>query len=108
MDDTPENLLAIEAALEGLSLNLVKASSGPEALRCLLERDVALILLDVQMPAMDGYETARLIRARRRNQHVPIIFITAFDRTDEQVIEAYRLGAVDFLFKPVEPEVLRA
>ena len=108
VDDTPENLLAVEAALEGLSLNLVKAGSGPEALRHLLHNDVALILLDVQMPGMDGLETARLIRGRRRSRHLPIIFITAFDRDDAQVLEAYKLGAVDFLFKPLQPEVLRA
>jgi signal transduction histidine kinase len=108
VDDTPENLVAIEAALTGLATNLVMAQSGPEALRCLLQNDFALILLDVQMPSMDGLETARMIRGRERTRHVPIIFVTAHDRNDDDVLAAYRLGAVDFLFKPVDAEVLRA
>src|SRR6185312_8983700 len=85
-----------------------RAQSGSEALRLLLERDYALILLDVKMPTMDGFETARLIRARRRSSHTPIIFITAYDRDDAEILAAYELGAVDFLFKPIVPEVLRA
>jgi signal transduction histidine kinase len=108
VDDTPENLVAIEAALSGLATNLVMATSGPEALRCLLQNDFALILLDVQMPSMDGIETARMIRERERTRHVPIIFVTAYDRNDDDVLAAYRLGAVDFLFKPIDAEVLRA
>src|SRR5690606_3410748 len=82
--------------------------SGQEALRCLLEQDFALVLLDVHMPGMDGFETAKLIRSRRRSRHVPIVFVTAYDQTDARVLEGYALGAVDFLFKPVVPEVLRA
>ena len=108
VDDRDQNLTAIEAALVGLGNQLVFASSGAEALRFLLERDFALILLDVQMPGMDGIETARMIRARERSRHVPIIFITAYDSTDEDVLAAYRLNAVDFLFKPVNPDILRA
>ncbi|HVH98425.1 MAG TPA: response regulator [Enhygromyxa sp.] len=108
VDDVPENLLAIEAALQGLGNELVFAGSGPDALRQLLERDFALILLDVQMPSMDGLETARMIRARQRTRHVPIIFITAYDRDDDAVLAGYRLGAVDFLFKPINAEILRA
>src|SRR5690606_16008290 len=92
VDDAPQNLVAIEAALDGLSQDLVLASSGQEALRYLLERDFALILLDVQMPTMDGLETARMIRQRERSRHVPIIFVTAHDSNDEHVLEAYRLG----------------
>ena len=108
VDDNPSNLLAIEAALSGLGLNLVTAQSGADALRWLLERDFALILLDIEMPSMDGYETARLIRGRLRTRHVPIIFVTAFSRDDRDVLEGYALGAVDFLFKPIVAEVLRA
>ena len=108
VDDNPSNLLAIEAALAGLGLNLVTAQSGADALRWLLERDFALILLDIEMPSMDGYETARLIRGRLRTRHVPIIFITAFSRDDREILEGYALGAVDFLFKPIVPEILRA
>ncbi|MCX4247082.1 ATP-binding response regulator [Paraliomyxa miuraensis] len=108
IDDTPENLVAIEAALDGLGDGVVLVTSGQDGLRQLLERDFALILLDVKMPTMDGLETARMVRQRERTRHVPIIFLTAYDRTDEDVLEAYHLGAVDFLFKPISPEVLRA
>ncbi len=108
VDDTPENLTAIEVALDDLHYRLVKVESGKEALRRLLKQDFALILLDVQMPTMSGFETAQLIRGRDRSKHVPIIFITAYDRDDAEVLEAYRLGAVDFLFKPIQPEILKA
>jgi signal transduction histidine kinase len=108
VDDNQSNLVAIEVALANLASRLVKASSGEEALRYLLHEDFAVILLDVQMPSMDGFETARLIRARQRTRHVPIIFVTGFDQQDEDVLEGYGLGAVDFLFKPIVPEVLRA
>ena len=108
IDDNPANLLAIEAALAGLGLNLVTAQSGADGLRQLLERDFALILLDIEMPGMNGFETARLIRGRLRTRHVPIIFVTAFSRDDREILEGYALGAVDFLFKPIVPEVLRA
>src|SRR5688500_7329429 len=108
VDDNPANLLAIEAALGGLGLNLVPAQSGPDALRQLRERDFALILLDIEMPGMNGFETARLVRGRLRTRHVPIIFVTAFSRDDREILEGYALGAVDFLFKPIVPEVLRA
>ncbi len=108
VDDDERNLAAIEVALGELGRHLVKARSGPEALRQLLERDFALILLDIQMPGMDGFETAQLIRQRERSQHVPIIFVTAYSREDREIIHGYNLGAVDFLFKPIVPEVLRA
>ncbi len=108
IDDNTANLLAIEAALAGLGLNLVTAQSGADGLRQLLERDFALILLDIEMPGMNGFETARLIRGRLRTRHVPIIFVTAFSRDDREILEGYALGAVDFLFKPIVPEVLRA
>lgn len=108
VDDVQQNLVAIEAALTGLNCELVMATSGPQALRFLLEQDFALILLDVQMPSMDGFETATMIRGRKRTRHVPIIFVTAYGRNDDDVNAAYRLGAVDFLFKPVSAEVVRA
>ncbi|WNG35069.1 response regulator [Archangium violaceum] len=107
VDDTPANLRSLEALMEDLGANVVAASSGDEALRLLLERDFALILLDVQMPGMDGYETASLIRMRERTRHIPIIFITAFNRSEVNVSRGYELGAVDYLFKPIVPEVLR-
>ena len=108
VDDDPANLLAIEVALGELGFRLVTARSGKDALRCLLEQDFALILLDVHMPGMDGFETARLIRSRKRSRHLPIIFVTAYDQSDARVLEGYALGAVDFLFKPIVPEMLRA
>jgi signal transduction histidine kinase len=108
VDDKPENLIAIRVALEGLGYRLVEAQSGRQALRRLLQQDFALILMDVQMPAMSGFETARLIRARERSKHVPIIFITAFGPDEAEMLEAYELGAVDFLMKPIQPQVLRA
>jgi two-component system, sensor histidine kinase len=108
VDDTPASAGAVAVALEDLSLRVVTANSGAEGLRYLLDHDVAVILLDVRMPTMDGFETARLIRARRRNRHVPIIFITAYDRDDREMLKAYELGAIDLLFKPIRPEVLRA
>jgi two-component system, sensor histidine kinase len=107
VDDDPRNLLAIEAALDGVA-EIVRAHSGEEALRYLLERDFALVLLDVQLPRMDGFETAALIRNRPRSRFTPIIFITAFDRNDQEILKAYSLGAVDFLFKPIVPAMLRA
>lgn len=106
VDDHPENLLALEAILEKLGQHLVKAHSGEEALRCLLHQDFAVILLDVQMPGMDGFETASLIRNRQRSQYTPIIFLTAFSTSDSLKFKGYSLGAVDYLFKPVEPEIL--
>jgi signal transduction histidine kinase/DNA-binding response OmpR family regulator len=107
VDDAERNLAALEAILADLDANVVKARSGAEALRCLLRQDFALVLLDVRMPGMNGFETAELIRARDRSRHTPIIFLTAYDRTREHEVRGYALGAVDFLSKPVIPEVLR-
>jgi PAS domain S-box-containing protein len=106
VDDHPENLIALEAILGGLGQNLVRAHSGEEALRCLLDQDFAVILLDVQMPGMDGLETASLIRQRQRSRSTPIIFVTAFDTSDSLMAKGYALGAVDYLFKPIEPAIL--
>ncbi|MEH2192439.1 MAG: response regulator [Nostoc sp.] len=106
VDDKLENLLALEAILEKLGENLVRATSGEEALRCLLHQDFAVILLDVQMPGMDGFETATLIRNRGRSRHTPIIFLTAFSTSDQMLFKGYALGAVDYLFKPLDPNIL--
>jgi PAS domain S-box-containing protein len=108
VDDRDDSLLAVEALLKDLGQDLVKARSGEEALALLLRRDVAVILLDVRMPDMDGFETAELIRKRKRSQHTPIIFITAADATAEEIARGYAVGAVDFLFKPFMPETLKA
>src|SRR5579864_93458 len=107
VDDSAENLISIEAALEGLGQEMVTARSGKEALRHLLEADFAAILLDVKMPDMDGFQTAELIRARKRSRHTPILFLTAY-KSDEHLFRGYDMGAVDFLFKPIVPEILRS
>jgi len=106
VDDRAENLLALEAILEPLGQNLVKAQSGEEALKYLLRQDFAVILLDVQMPSMDGFETAELIRGRDRSKHTPIIFLTAINVSDTHVSHGYQVGAVDFLLKPIVPTIL--
>jgi CheY-like chemotaxis protein len=108
VDDHPENLIALEAVLDRLGQNLVKASSGEEALRCLLNQDFAVILLDVQMPRMDGFETATLIRQRERSRNTPIIFLTAFSANDNLMFKGYSLGAVDYLLKPIDPVILNS
>ena len=108
VDDRPENLLALEAILEPLDETLLYANSGDDALRQLLRHEVAVILLDVQMPELDGFETARLIKERERTRHVPIIFVTAISKEEEQVFRGYSAGAVDYVFKPFNPDVLRS
>ncbi len=108
VDDRPENLVALEAILEPVGHNVVSASSGEEALRRLLHDDYALILLDVQMPGLDGFETAELIKRRERTKHIPIIFLTAISKEARHVFRGYSAGAVDYLFKPFDPSVLRS
>jgi signal transduction histidine kinase/DNA-binding response OmpR family regulator len=108
VDDREANLLALEAVLEPLGEKLVKARSGREALRFLLQQDCALILLDVQMPELDGFETAALIRERERSRYTPIIFVTAIRREEEQIIRGYANGAVDYIVKPFAPETMIA
>ncbi|MBX3156148.1 MAG: response regulator [Deltaproteobacteria bacterium] len=108
VDDNHTNLVAIEAALQPLGRKMVLARSGIDALAQLLEQDFALIILDVAMPNMDGFETARLVRSRARNRATPIIFITGLSWQDDAVLRGYELGAFDFLMKPIRPEVLRA
>ena len=107
VDDTPSKLVALEAILAPLRQRVVKAGSGREALRLLLREDFALILLDVRMGEMDGFETAALIRQRRASEHTPIIFLTAFEQAELDMTRGYSLGAVDFIFSPIVPEVLR-
>jgi len=108
VDDNPSKLAALEAVLAPLSLEVVPVRSGREALRVLLRQDFALILLDVRMTEMDGFETAALIRQRRVSEHTPIIFLTAFEQAELDMARGYSLGAVDFIFSPIVPEVLRA
>jgi PAS domain S-box-containing protein len=108
VDDQKSNLLALESILEEMGLNCVKAESGSAALRHLLQHDFAVVLLDVQMPDLDGFETASLIRERDRSRHTPIIFLTALSRSESNVFRGYELGAVDYLFKPFHPEILRS
>jgi PAS domain S-box-containing protein len=108
VDDRPENLLALEAILEPLGQLLVRAHSGDEALRLLLTHDFAMILLDVQMPGINGFETARLIKSRERTKYIPIIFLTAISKDEEYVFEGYSVGAVDYMAKPFQPDILRS
>jgi CheY-like chemotaxis protein len=108
VDDRPENLLALEAILSSLDQTLVRAGSGEEALKALLAEDFAVILLDVQMPGMDGFETASHIKRRERTRDIPIIFLTAINREPQHAFRGYSAGAVDYLAKPFDPWVLRA
>lgn len=106
VDDRPENLLALESILESPDLNIVRANSGQEALGLMLDHDFALVLLDVQMPEMDGFETAALMRGNTRTRHIPIIFVTANHTEPHNVFRGYDSGAVDYLFKPLNPQRL--
>lgn len=108
VDDRPENLIALEAVLEPLNVTIVRAASGDEALRAVLDGDFAVILLDVQMPGLDGLQTAELIKTRDASAHIPIIFITAISRETAYVVRSYGRGAVDYLLKPVDPDILRS
>ena len=107
VDDHPENLLALEAVLSSPNYHLVSANTGQEALKCLLKQEFAIILLDVQMPGLNGFETAKLIRAREKTKHTPIIFITAISQDSENVLRGYSVGAIDYIFKPFQPEALK-
>lgn len=108
VDDQPNNLLALESILAETGENLVMAESGSAALRHLLQMDFAVVLLDVQMPDLDGFETANLIRSRERSRDTPIIFLTALSRSETNVFRGYELGAVDYIFKPFHPDILRS
>ena len=106
VDDRPENLVALEAILEPLGFVLVSVTTGTEALKELLLGDFACILLDVQMPDIDGFELAELIKQRERSAHIPIVFVTALSKDDQHVFRGYSAGAVDYVFKPFNPQVL--
>jgi signal transduction histidine kinase len=108
VDDNPENLVALEALLRADGIVLLEARSGAEALELLLVHDVSLALLDVQMPEMDGFELAELMRGAARTKHVPIIFVTAGARDPRRQFKGYETGAVDFLFKPIDPYILKS
>jgi CheY-like chemotaxis protein len=107
-DDRPANVLAIQQVLEPLNHNVVTAKSGDEVLRCLLTTEFAVILLDVQMPIMDGFEIAAQIKHREKTRHIPIIFLTAVNQEPADILQGYEAGAVDYLSKPVEPWMVRA
>src|SRR5688572_13771876 len=106
VDDQPANLVALESVLAELNVEVLSATSGHAALSILLKQSVALVLLDVQMPGMDGFEVATLMRQRNKTRHVPIIFLTAINKDDEHVFKGYESGGVDFIFKPVDPHML--
>lgn len=108
VDDRHENLLVMESLLEDMECQILKAASGNEALSLMLDHDFALILMDVQMPGMDGFETAELMRGSERTRYIPIIFVTAISKEQKCIFKGYELGAVDYLFKPVEMEILRS
>src|SRR6185295_7613906 len=108
VDDSPTNLLALESILQGPERRLVSAASGDDALRYLLDNEVSVILMDVYMPGLDGLETAELIRGRDRSRNIPIIFLTADSTGGRHLSRGYSLGAVDYIVKPIEPDVLRS
>lgn len=106
VDDRPENLLALERLLERPGLRIMKATSGNDALAMVLDHEFALVLLDVQMPEMDGFETAELMRGNSSTRNIPIIFVTAISTEQKYVFKGYESGAVDYLFKPLDPDIL--
>ena len=108
VDDTPQNLVALEVVLEDMDCDLDSVTSGNAALAKLLKHDYALVLLDVQMPEMDGFEVADIMRSHQRTQTVPIIFVTAISKETLFVQQGYRSGAVDYLFKPIDPQLLQS
>ncbi len=108
VDDRRENLLALQAILEGLPIELVAVTSGEDALKRLLVEDYAVILLDAQMPGMDGFETAGHVKQRERTRHIPILFLTAVDYDPHLAFRGYQAGAVDYITKPFDPWVLRS
>ena len=106
VDDHPENLVALEAILDADGRNLVKANSGQEALTLAVKMEFSLVLLDVQMPEMDGFEVASLMRKHKKTKTIPIIFVTAINKDQKYVFQGYESGAVDYLFKPLDPIIL--
>ena len=108
VDDRPENLLVLEGVLEDCDYHLAKAQSGPEALRMVLKQVFDLVLLDVQMPGMDGFEVAELLRGKRETKDIPLIFITANSKEAKYIQRGYDVGAENYLFKPIDPEELKS
>ncbi|HEX6573901.1 MAG TPA: response regulator, partial [Gemmatimonadaceae bacterium] len=108
VDDRQENLVALQAILEPLGQTLVLAHSGEEALKSVLQHDFACILLDVQMPEMNGFDVAQIIKSREKSRYIPIIFLSAISKEDAYVFKGYSMGAVDYVFKPFNPDVLRS
>src|SRR5687767_9368250 len=109
VDDRPDNLFSIEAIIEKDTYTIVRANSGRSALKILLaEDDFSLILMDVQMPDLNGFETATIIYDRDKLKNIPIIFITAFSNDDDHIFRGYKMGGVDYIYKPINPELLRA
>lgn len=108
VDDRPENLVSMGSILEASDLNLIKSTSGNEALGLVLKHDFALVIMDVQMPDMDGFETAELMRGTERAKHIPIIFVTAISKEQKHIFKGYESGAVDYMFKPIEPDILKS
>jgi len=108
VDDRPENLLSLESILEAPGINLIKANSGNEALSQVLKNDIGLVIMDVQMPDMDGFETAELMRGTERTKNIPIIFVTAISKEEKHIFKGYESGAVEYLFKPIDPDILRS
>ena len=108
VDDTPENLYVMESALEDLGCNIFQANSGQEALKTLTQRDFDLVLLDVQMPGMDGFEVAELMKGNKKTKDVAIIFITAISKEIKYIQKGYDVGAENYLFKPIEPDELKS
>src|SRR5262245_57443518 len=108
VDDKEENLFVFEQILSDLGQNLLKATSGQDALKYVYSHDITVILMDVTMPGMDGFETATLIRARDKSHHIPIIFITGMSVQENHIFQGYSLGGVDYILKPLSPEILRA
>jgi CheY-like chemotaxis protein len=108
VDDRPENLIALEGLLESRDLAIYKAVSGNEALGMVLEHDFALVLLDVQMPELDGFQTAELMRGSEQTRHTPIIFVTAINKEQRHIFKGYEAGAVDYLFKPIDTDILKS
>lgn len=108
VDDRPENLVALDASLSKPDRTIVQAHSGSEALELMLEHEFAVVLLDVQMPEMDGFETAELMRGHPRTRNLPIVFVTAISKDQKYVFRGYETGAVDYLFKPLDPVILES
>ena len=107
VDDRPDNLFFLELIFKNEACNVIKAQSGNEALLKVTNQDFAVILLDVQMPEMDGFETAQLMRANQKTSHIPIIFVTAFTKEKDTILKGYQSGAVDYIFKPLHPEIIK-